>query len=339
MTNWEDDEEGYCTAAQDFQDAQSVAKELGIALHRVSFAQEYRERVFAHFLAEYQAGRTPNPDVLCNREVKFGACLAYAQRLGLTQVATGHYARLQADPAGMQLHRAWDASKDQSYFLHQVSSESLAHGLFPLGELPKTEVRDIARSAGLPVHDKRDSTGICFIGERPFRRFLQQFLPAQPGHIETLEGDVVGTHNGLMYYTIGQRRGIELGGIAGKAESAWYVVGKDLKRNALTVVQGHAHPALYSDELRTEAPHWIGAPPSDPVLHCSIKVRYRQQDVGAIVRVATGGGLHIRLSEPTYAVTLGQYAVLYDGSRCLGGAVISATQPAPGLASGTDNGQ
>ncbi len=328
MTNWDDDEDGYCSAAEDFRDAKAVAAELGIPLHQVSFAAQYRERVFQHFLDEYSAGRTPNPDVLCNREVKFGVCLDYARRLGLPRVATGHDAQLARGANGTQLLRGLDSTKDQSYFLHQVSGDALAAGLFPVGELPKSEVRRIAREAGLPVHAKRDSTGICFIGERPFREFLERFLPARPGVIESLSGEPLGRHGGLMYYTVGQRRGIELGGRAGHAEAAWYVAGKDLARNVLIVVQGHDHPALYAAELGTAAPHWIGAPPTLP-LECTVKVRYRQTDVPAVVELV-GDGLRIRLAQPTFAVTLGQYAVLYQGARCLGGAVITAT-PNPAL--------
>jgi len=334
MTNWDEDEDGYCSAAEDYRDAKLVAAELGIPLHRVSFAEEYRARVFQHFLDEYRAGRTPNPDVLCNREVKFGVCLDYARRLGLPRVATGHYAQLAREGTGTLLRRGLDPTKDQSYFLHQVPDHALAAGMFPVGELPKAEVRRIAREAGLPVHAKRDSTGICFIGERPFRDFLQRFLPARPGAIESLAGERLGQHSGLMYYTVGQRRGIELGGQAGREQAPWYVAAKDLSRNVLIVVQGHDHPALYASELHTGTPHWIGPPPALP-LQCTVKVRYRQNDVGATVGAAPGGGLSIRLAQPTYAVTLGQYAVLYQGERCLGGAVITAT---PNLALQTPTG-
>ena len=335
MTNWDEDEDGYCSAAEDFRDAKAVAAELGIPLHQVSFAEQYRERVFRHFLDEYSAGRTPNPDVLCNREVKFGVCLDYARRLGLPRVATGHYARLDPRGDATLLLRGLDPAKDQSYFLHQVPADALAAGLFPVGALPKAEVRRIAREAGLPVHAKRDSTGICFIGERPFKDFLERFLPARPGTIESLAGEPLGTHAGLMYYTVGQRRGIELGGQAGRAQAPWYVAAKDLERNVLVVVQGHDHPALYASELRTGTPHWIGSPPALPA-QCTVKVRYRQVDVEATVEAAHGGGLAIRLAEPTYAVTLGQYAVLYQGERCLGGAVITAT---PNLARATSAGR
>jgi len=327
MTNWDDDEAGYCTAAEDYQDALAVARELSIPLHRVSFATEYRERVFQHFLAEYAAGRTPNPDVLCNREVKFGVCLAYARRLGASRLATGHYARCEARGERLVLLRGTDRQKDQSYFLHQVPAPALAAALFPVGALSKPEVRALARRAGLPVHGKRDSTGICFIGERPFREFLQRFLPVHPGPIESADGEALGEHAGLMYYTLGQRQGIGLGGRADRPEAPWYVAAKDLARNTLIVVQGHDHPALVSRTVATGRPHWIGVPPRLP-LECSVKLRYRQHDLPALVREGSAGGLEIALSQPVRAVTPGQYAVLYDGERCLGGAVILASAPA-----------
>jgi tRNA-uridine 2-sulfurtransferase len=326
MTNWEEDEAGYCTAAADFQDALAVARELKIPLHRVSFAREYRERVFRHFLDEYAAGRTPNPDVLCNREVKFGVCLSYAKRLGATRLATGHYARTGEAAGRTTLLRGADADKDQSYFLHQVPEPALAQALFPVGALAKGEVRMIARRAGLPVHAKRDSTGICFIGERPFRAFLERFLPGQPGAIESSDGEPLGTHAGLMYYTLGQRQGIRVGGRADRAASPWYVAGKDLARNVLVVVQGHDHPRLATSSLHTGEAHFIGPPPDLPA-ECSVQLRYRQAPVTA--RVGTQGpGLRIELRAPERAVTPGQYAVLYAGERCLGGAVIHAPEQA-----------
>src|SRR5580658_5349739 len=235
MSNWDDEDDSYCTAAQDFQDARAVAAELAIPLHRVSFAAQYRERVFEHFLREHRAGRTPNPDVLCNREIKFGAALRYAQRLGATHFATGHYARLLTGTAGVELHKARDAAKDQSYFLHAVPAGEFARVLMPLGELPKPEVRACARRAGLPVFDKPDSTGICFIGERPFREFLGHFLARTPGPIESPEGERLGTHEGLAFYTLGQRGGLGIGGRPGRAEDAWYVAAKDVARNTLVI--------------------------------------------------------------------------------------------------------
>jgi tRNA-specific 2-thiouridylase len=324
MSNWEDDSD-YCSGAADYNDACAVAEELKIPLHRVSFAAEYRQRVFEYFLAEYAAGRTPNPDVLCNREVKFGVCLDHARRLGASRLATGHYARLAADGS---LLRGADPDKDQSYFLHQVDRERLAQALFPVGGLLKSEVRRRAREAGLAVHAKRDSTGICFIGERPFREFLSRYLPAHPGAIETPDGEVVGQHSGLMYYTLGQRQGLGLGGRAGHPEAAWFVAGKDLLRNVLTVVQGRSHPALHASTVLTGAARWIGPAPRLPVA-CTVKLRYRQRDAAVLVAARDESGLALELAEPAYAVTPGQYAVFYDAERCLGGAVITAALPSP----------
>ena len=326
MSNWEEDEDGYCRAAEDYQDARSVCEELGIALHRVSFAREYRDQVFAHFLEEYAAGRTPNPDVLCNREIKFGACLAYARRLGAGRFATGHYARVDHGPGGPRLLRAADAGKDQTYFLHAVGREALAMTLFPVGDLPKDEVRAIARAAGLPVFAKRDSTGICFIGERPFRRFLESYLPARPGPVETDSGERIGEHAGLMYYTLGQRSGLGLGGRAGAREAPWYVAAKDVARNVLVVVQDPGHPLLTSRGLAASAVHWIaGAPPAGR-FRCSVQVRYRQPPQGCEVEIAADGAVEAAFDAPQRAVTPGQYAVFYDGGTCLGGGVIVAAR-------------
>jgi tRNA-specific 2-thiouridylase len=328
MSNWEEDEDGYCTAAADFQDARRVCTEIGIPLHRVSFAREYRDRVFAHFLAEYSAGRTPNPDVLCNREIKFGVCFDYARRLGAGQFATGHYARTgrRADGA-VTLLRARDAAKDQSYFLHAVGQPQLERTLFPLGELSKPEVRAIARERGLPVFDKRDSTGICFIGERPFARFLESYLPARPGRIETPTGEVLGEHRGLMFYTLGQRAGLGLGGRKGAAEAPWYVAAKDLERNVLLVVQGHDHPLLMSTGLACEPATWIAGDPPAGEFSCTAKFRYRQRDVPCRVGASRDGGLEVTFDGRQRAVTPGQYAVFYQGEECLGGAVIACAQP------------
>ncbi len=322
MSNWKEDEEGYCSSAEDFQDARRVCEELGIPLHRVSFAREYRDQVFAHFLAEYAAGRTPNPDVLCNREIKFGACLAYARRLGAEQFATGHYARVGSGPGGPRLLRAVDAGKDQTYFLHAVNQDALAITLFPAGNLHKQEVRDIARAAGLPVFAKRDSTGICFIGERPFRRFLETYLPAQPGQIETDSGERIGEHAGLMYYTLGQRAGLGLGGRRGALDAPWYVAAKDLARNVLVVVQQTDHPLLMSRGLEAGPVHWIaGAPPANR-FDCLVQVRYRQTAEPCTVRLADGGSVQVDFARAQRAVTPGQYAVFYDRDACLGGGVI-----------------
>ena len=327
MSNWEDDD-SYCTGARDFQDARAVANELGIPLHRVSFAAEYRARVFEYFLTEYRAGRTPNPDVLCNREIKFGICLDYASRLGARQFATGHYARLRHTEAGPELLKARDADKDQSYFLHAVAKEHFERVLFPLGEIPKTEVRSLAREAGLPVFDKPDSTGICFIGERPFREFLARYIPTSPGDIVTDSGEVVGRHRGLAFYTLGQRGGLEIGGRAGHDEQPWYVAGKNLARNELLAVQGHDHPLLVSRALATGPCNWLVQPGSGEFgieFESHIKVRYRQKDQGCLAKVEAGGALRVQFAEPQRAVTPGQFAVLYDGDRCLGGGVIETT--------------
>jgi tRNA-uridine 2-sulfurtransferase len=328
MSNWEESaDDVWCTAAQDFQDARAVAARLDIPLHRVSFAPEYRARVFEHFLAEHRAGRTPNPDVLCNREIKFGAALAYARRLGASHFATGHYARLVAGADGVELHKARDAGKDQSYFLHAVAPAELAATLMPLGTLEKREVRERARRAGLPVFDKPDSTGICFIGERPFREFLERYLPRLPGPVESPEGERLGTHRGLAFYTLGQRGGLGLGGQPGRPEEPWYVAAKDAPRNTLIVVQGHDHPLLASRALTTGSWHWLGPAPA-AALRCTVKVRYRQADQRALLTPLQGGTVHLEFAEPQRAVTPGQYAVAYDGTRCLGGGVIETVMAA-----------
>ncbi len=328
MSNWEESEDDiWCTAAQDFQDARAVAARLGIPLHRVSFASEYRARVFEHFLAEHRAGRTPNPDVLCNREIKFGAALAYARRLGGSHFATGHYARLVAGADGVELHKALDAGKDQSYFLHAVAPAELAATVMPLGTLEKRQVRERARRAGLPVFDKPDSTGICFIGERPFREFLERYLPRTPGPVESPEGERLGTHRGLAFYTLGQRGGLGLGGQPGRPEEPWYVAAKDAARNALIVVQGHDHPLLASTALTTGSWHWLGPAPAG-ALRCTVKVRYRQADQRALLTPLQRGTVHLEFAEPQRAVTPGQYAVAYEGTRCLGGGVIETVAAA-----------
>ena len=321
MSNWDDDDDSYCTAAQDFQDARAVARELAIPLHKVSFAAEYRERVFEYFLREQRAGRTPNPDVLCNREIKFGVALSYVRRLGASRFATGHYARLVHGAGGVELRKARDSAKDQSYFLHAVALEHLADTLMPLGELEKGAVRERARRAGLPVFDKPDSTGICFIGERPFREFLGRFLEQTPGRIESPEGERLGTHQGLAFYTLGQRGGLQIGGRRGHSEQPWYVAAKDGTRNVLVVVQGHDHPLLASSALTTGPMHWL-APPGGEPFRCTAKVRYRQADQLAVLEPRPDGTAHIVFDQPQRAVTPGQYAVIYDGERCLGGAVI-----------------
>ena len=325
MTNWEDDD-GYCNSAKDLQDARHVCEHLEIPLHHANFAREYRDRVFAHFLDEYRAGRTPNPDVLCNREIKFGVFREYAHRLGGELIATGHYARIDRTDGRPRLLKAADGRKDQSYFLHAVSAEALAETVFPLGDLGKPEIRRIAREHGLATHDKKDSTGICFIGERPFREFLAAYLPANPGPIHTPEGQQVGEHHGLMYYTLGQRQGLGIGGRRDASQSPWYVAGKDLDNNVLVVVQGE-HPLLYCEHIETVDESWIGPMPGcletdGGKLRCHVKVRYRQPDQGCVVRRSKPGRLRVSFDDPQRAVAPGQFAVFYDGERCLGGAVI-----------------
>ena len=322
MTNWEDDD-GYCSAAEDLQDARRICARLDIPLHHVNFARQYRERVFEYFLDEYRSGRTPNPDVLCNREIKFGVFRDYAKRLGGELLATGHYARIA--PAGdtVALLKAADGNKDQSYFLHAVSAEALAETVFPLGSLHKGEVREIAKQQGLAVHDKKDSTGICFIGERPFREFLGTYLPAQPGPIVTPGGEELGRHHGLMYYTLGQRQGLGIGGRRDAGDAPWYVVDKDVSRNALIVDQGDS-PLLLSEELIASTPAWIGHEPEDleTGLRCNAKIRYRQSDQRCTLRRALDDRIMARFDEPQRAAAPGQFIVFYQGDRCLGGAVI-----------------
>ncbi|MDA0707183.1 MAG: tRNA 2-thiouridine(34) synthase MnmA [Proteobacteria bacterium] len=321
MTNWEDDD-GYCTAADDLQDARQVCEQLKIPLHHVNFSKQYRDRVFAYFLAEYRAGRTPNPDVLCNREIKFGVFREHAKRLGGELLATGHYARSQTIDGATALLKAVDRNKDQSYFLHAVSAEALAETVFPLGDLDKAEVRRIARDRGLSIHNKKDSTGICFIGERPFREFLSTYLPANPGVIETPDGVAVGRHSGLMYYTLGQRQGLQIGGRKDAADEPWYVVDKDLERNVLLVAQGETDLLLSNSLIATEA-SWIGDAPTDLTagLRCMAKVRYRQADQACTVR-QEHATLRVDFETPQRAVAPGQFVVFYAGDRCLGGAAI-----------------
>ena len=325
MTNWEDDD-GYCTAAQDLQDARQVCDQFGIPLHHVNFAREYRDRVFEYFLDEYRRGRTPNPDVLCNREIKFGVFRTYAKRLGGEYLASGHYARQRVVGGEARLLKAADEAKDQSYFLNAITAEALAETVFPLGDLQKSEVRAIARDNALAVFDKKDSTGICFIGERPFREFLSSYLPANPGLIQTPEGKNVGEHTGLMYYTIGQRQGLGVGGRRDSGDEPWYVAGKDLEANVLIVVQGE-HPLLYSDRIEVGDANWIGNPPNEIAdgrsLRCMVKLRYRQPDQACEVTPVSDGTLVVSFDESQRAVAPGQFAVFYDGDRCLGGAVIN----------------
>jgi tRNA-specific 2-thiouridylase len=323
MKNWEDDDDDeYCSTRQDWLDAASAADVVGIDIEAVNFAAEYRERVFSEFLREYSAGRTPNPDVLCNAEIKFKAFLEHALALGAQWIATGHYARIRTLAGGYQLLRAVDRTKDQSYFLHRLTQQQLARTLFPLGELRKTEVRALARRIGLANAAKRDSTGICFIGERPFRAFLARYLPTQPGPIRAPDGQMLGEHAGLSFYTLGQRKGIGVGGTQQGSGEPWFVARKDLASNTLWVVQGHDHPWLLSDRLVATAPAWVTDPPAGRRL--SAKTRYRQTDAGCIVRRADAQRLELEFEAPQWAVTPGQSAVVYDGEVCLGGAVIEA---------------
>jgi tRNA-specific 2-thiouridylase len=325
MKNWEDDDtDQYCSTRQDLVDAAAAADVIGVELEAVNFAAEYRDRVFADFLREYRAGRTPNPDVLCNAEIKFKAFLDHAMALGATRIATGHYARVVPRNGLHELHRGLDPSKDQSYFLHRLNQAQLARVLFPVGELPKTEVRRIAAEARLPNHAKKDSTGICFIGERPFREFLNRYLPREPGAIVTPEGKRVGTHIGLAFYTIGQRKGIGIGGIAGDEDhSPWYVAGKDMAANTLVVVQGHDHPRLLRRSLEAADASWISGEAPAPGSAHTAKTRYRQADGACVLTRVADGKISVEFPQPQWAVTPGQSVVLYDGAACLGGAIIS----------------
>src|SRR5262245_27275267 len=328
MKNWEDDDDSeYCSSNIDFVDAASVADVIGIELEVVNFAAEYKDRVFSEFLREYSAGRTPNPDVLCNAEIKFRAFLDHAMAMGAARIATGHDARVREsrhDDGGcrFELLKAMDAAKDQSYFLHRLTQEQLSRTLFPLGEMKKTEVRALAREAGLPVHAKKDSTGICFIGERPFREFLNNYLPRAPGAIRTPEGSVVGSHIGLAFYTIGQRSGLGIGGTKGGDGEPWYVADKDLGRNELLVVQGHEHPLLRNRAVTAADLAWVSAEAPDAGLAYAGKTRYRQADAACRIAALAADRCEIEFDEPQWAVTPGQSVVLYRGAVCLGGGVI-----------------
>ena len=326
MKNWEDDDsDEYCSARQDWLDVVSVADLIGIDVEAVNFAAEYRERVFADFLREYAAGRTPNPDVLCNAEIKFKAFLDHAMSLGADAIATGHYARVRRQDEGVQLLKAVDASKDQSYFLHRLTQTQLEKVLFPLGEIEKTEVRKIAQEIGLPNARKKDSTGICFIGERPFREFLNRYLPRTPGPIKTVEGKTVGEHMGFAFFTLGQRKGIGLGGSQDGTGDAWYVARKDVGNNTLYVAQGHEHPWLLTNALSAMDASWIAGSPPAPG-NFSAKTRYRQADSACEIQTGPSGvqSFQLQFPEPQWAVTPGQSAVLYDGEICLGGGIITA---------------
>ena len=326
MKNWEDDDtEDYCSSRQDLIDAVAVADTLGIDIEQVNFSAEYKERVFSEFLAEYKAGRTPNPDVLCNAEIKFKAFLDHAIAMGADCIATGHYAQVRERDGLFQLLRADDGAKDQSYFLYRLNQAQLSKALFPLATLNKTEVRELARKAGLATHDKKDSTGICFIGERPFRAFLNRYIPANPGDICTPDGARVGRHNGLMFYTLGQRQGLGIGGTRLGDGDAWYVAEKDLTNNRLTVVQGHDHVRLFADRVTAVNLSWM----SGITPHCNwvygAKTRYRQKDAPCVIASSTQQSSAIEFAEPQWAVTPGQSVVVYESNVCLGGGIIEST--------------
>lgn len=326
MKNWEEDgEDGVCTAAADYADVKSVSETIGIPYYTVNFAKEYRERVFSYFLSEYRAGRTPNPDVLCNCEIKFRAFLDFAMTTGASRLATGHYARLGHGDGMVQLLRAADRGKDQTYFLAGLTQAQLKNAVFPIGDLQKQDVRRIAREQGFSNAAKKDSTGVCFIGERNFKKFLMQYLPAQPGDTVDETGKVVGRHDGLMYYTLGQRRGLGIGGRADGTGESWFVIGKDLDRNLLIVQQGE-HEELFSLSLEAPEMHWIAGEPPKERFDCTAKFRYRQPDRQVTV-CCEGRGAHIRFAQPERAVTPGQWVVLYDGETCLGGGPIASTEP------------
>jgi len=325
MKNWEeDDSEEYCAAAEDLKDAQQVAEKLDIELHTINFAAEYWDNVFEYFLAEYKIGRTPNPDIMCNKEIKFKAFLEFAaEELGAHYIATGHYCQRRYVNNRWQLIRGHDDNKDQSYFLHTLGNDHIAQTLFPIGHLPKSEVREIARQNQLITHDKKDSTGICFIGERKFKDFLSRYLPAQPGVIETAEGEAIGTHQGLMYHTHGQRKGLLIGGKKDHGEQPWYVVEKDVERNVLIVGQGADHPYLYSNGLIANQLHWVDRISPTSPLNITVKTRYRQADIPCIVTLEKETA-RVMFTTPQKSVTPGQSAVFYNGDSCLGGGIIES---------------
>ncbi len=323
MRNWDsDDKDPHCTATQDLTDARTVCDKLNIPLKTVNFAQEYWEKVFQHFLDEYAAGRTPNPDILCNKEIKFRAFLNHALSLGADAIATGHYARIQFD-SFYQLLKGKDNNKDQSYFLYTLGQHQLKHSRFPLGELTKTQVRALAQQYGFINHAKKDSTGICFIGERKFQKFLSEYLLAQPGNIESDEGKIIGKHSGLMFYTLGQRQGLGIGGLHNFSEAPWYVVKKDLSRNVLIAAQQHDHPFLMNDSLICQDVHWIKEECPTLPLKCTAKIRYRSTDQACVVNRLSNGDMHVCFELPQRAITPGQSIVFYDNEICLGGGVIT----------------
>ena len=323
MKNWEDDDDSeYCSSRQDLIDAVAVADTIGIPIEAVNFAKEYKDRVFSYFLREYEAGRTPNPDILCNSEIKFKAFLDHAIRLGATKIATGHYAKVREQDGLFQLLKADDASKDQSYFLHRLNQQQLSKSMFPLGGLLKSQVRAIAREHRLANHAKKDSTGICFIGERPFREFLNRYLPTKPGDMVTPEGKVVGQHIGLSFYTIGQRQGLGIGGSRETTGEPWFVAGKDMQSNRLIVVQGHEHRLLQKSELDALDMHWISGSAPDSARAYAAKTRYRQQDAACRIALTGARSACFTFDQAQWAVTPGQSVVAYDDDICLGGGII-----------------
>ena len=331
MKNWEEENEPlltqHCSADQDLTDARLICYKLGIRLHTVNFSQEYWDRVFTYFLEEYKAGRTPNPDILCNKEIKFDAFLDHAiKELSADFIATGHYARQSYSETHhqYQLLKGVDLQKDQTYFLYALNQSQLAKTLFPIGHLTKPIIRSIAEKLGFANYNKKGSTGICFIGERKFKQFLSQYLPAQPGLIETVDGKAIGHHDGLMYYTIGQRQGLGIGGLKNSTEMPWYVVQKDLKRNVLIVGQGHDHPRLFSKQLSATQLHWISTEIPTTPFHCQAKIRYRQTDQPCTIESIDNNTAHIAFEQAQRAITPGQSIVFYEGERCLGGGIIDA---------------
>jgi len=323
MKNWEDDDdEFYCSSEEDYSDALQVCNLLDLMLYSINFSKEYRENVFSYFLTEYKSGRTPNPDVLCNKEIKFKFFLDYALKLGAEKIATGHYAKIEKKNDKYHLLKGIDTQKDQSYFLYLLGQKELSKTIFPLGNLTKDEVRKIACNNNFPNSAKKDSTGICFIGERDFKSFLQQYLPTQPGEIVTSDGKIVGKHDGLMYYTLGQRKGIGLGGGYGETEEPWYVVKKDLENNHLIIGQGHDHPGLYNKKIEVGQLHWISDKITDFPFKCTAKIRYRQKDEECRIDSVEDGLATVSFIENQFAPTPGQSVVIYNGEQCLGGGII-----------------
>lgn len=328
MQNWEvENDDPHCTGEQDLSDAKAVADHLDIPFHTVNFSRTYWDHVFQHCLDEYAAGRTPNPDIGCNKEIKFKVFLDYALEMGAGFLATGHYAQKRQQSGLFELLRGADTNKDQSYFLYTLTQHALSHACFPVGHLTKPEVRALAKAEGLPIANKKDSTGICFIGERKFSTFLKEFLLAQPGEMVTEKGEVLGRHDGLMFYTLGQRKGLQIGGQRGKAEAPWFVIDKNLRENKLIVAQGHHHPKLYQTRLTCTDCHWIACAPPSSERTLTAKIRYRQQDAPCTLRWRSDGILEVEFETPQWAITPGQSIVFYDQAICLGGGIITG---APG---------